>query len=80
MERAGIMSEEKIKFWRSKTGSEVDIIYEDRLAFEVKFEARLLRETRYKQFRESYPHIDLHIVSFSGLSHHSFPVWEAWLI
>lgn len=80
IERAGYLAEEKIKFWRSKTGPEVDIIYDDTFAFEVKFEARQFRENRYKPFFESYPDVGFHIVSFSGGSSQKFPVWEAWLI
>lgn len=80
IERAGDLIAEKIKFWRATTGAEVDIIYDDKYAFEVKFESRLFKEGKYKQFFERYPAVAFNIVSFSGESSGKFPVWEPWLI
>jgi predicted AAA+ superfamily ATPase len=80
VERAGYLAEEKIRFWRSKVGPEVDIIYNDIMAFEVKFETRQFKENRYRQFFETYPGIDFNLVSYSGDPAEKFPVWEPWLI
>jgi len=79
-ERAGYLAEEKIKFWRIKTGTEVDIIYENKFAFEVKFEGRLFKESKYKQFFELYTELNFNIISFKGEDLGKYVVWEPWLI
>ncbi len=79
-ERAGFLPEEKLKFWRYRGGAEVDVIYDEKIAFEVKFEANLFKKNKYRQFVANYPMIKLNLVSLSGGSNADFPIWEPWLL
>ncbi len=79
-ERAGTFPEEKIKFWRYKTGAEVDIIFEEKMAFEVKFNAALFKQSKYHKFFEQYPDIKFNLVSISQKNGRKFPIWEPWLL
>jgi len=79
-ERSGIIIEDKIKFWRYKTGAEVDIIFEEKMAFEVKFDANLFNKSKYRIFFEKYPEIKFNLVSFTQRDSNDFPFWEPWLL
>lgn len=79
-ERSGIIIEDKIKFWRYKTGAEVDIIFEEKMAFEVKFDVDFFNKSKYRIFFEKYPEIKFNLVSFTQKDSNDFPVWEPWLL
>ena len=79
-ERAGLLTEEKIKFWRYRTGAEVDFIFEEKIAFEVKFDARIFKKSRYAVFMEKYPDINFNLVSFSEGPKIKLPIWKPWLL
>ncbi len=77
-ERAGIMVGEKLKYWRTQGGSEVDFVWEENQAFEVKFSTRLFRGKKYKPFLRGYPEINLGLVSLEGAKDVGYPVWRPW--
>jgi predicted AAA+ superfamily ATPase len=79
-ERAGILTEEKIKFWRYRTGAEVDFIFEEKIAFEVKFDAHSFKKSKYSLFMEKYPGINFNLVSFSDEPKIELPIWKPWLL
>lgn len=54
---------EKIKFWRTIGKHEIDFIADEKEAFEVKINPAKIKEKNYKKFSESYPNINLSIVS-----------------
>ncbi|MEO0095025.1 MAG: ATP-binding protein [candidate division WOR-3 bacterium] len=80
VERAGILPEDMIKFWRYKTGAEIDIIFDDKIAFEVKFDANLFRKNKSRTFFEHYPEIKFNLVAMEQYKKLEFPVWEPWLL
>jgi hypothetical protein len=79
IERTGLHPEEKIKFWRSKLGAEIDIIYDEKIAFEIKFEPHLFKSSKYRSFSACYPDMPIHLISYSSISS-SIPLWEPWLL
>lgn len=79
IERTGLHPEEKIKFWRSKLGAEIDIIYDENIAFEIKFEPHLYKSSKYRSFSACYPDMPIHLISYSSISS-SIPLWEPWLL
>ncbi len=54
---------EKIKFWRTQTGNEVDFIVDNK-AYEVKFNKALYKKSKYKKFQEKYPEIALSLITY----------------
>jgi predicted AAA+ superfamily ATPase len=56
-----------IKYWRTKDNNEIDFIIEDNNAFEVKFSEDLIRESKYKLFKEKYANIPLEFITFENL-------------
>jgi len=53
---------DSIKFWRTQDGKEVDFVLEnENLAFEAKAK---FRKNKFKIFKESYPEIDMNIITF----------------
>lgn len=72
---------DRIKFWRTAGGNEVDFIADERKGFEVKAEAEKFRQKKYKMFLDEYPHIDISIVSLGAAkkkigARRVFEVWE----
>lgn len=55
---------ENIKFWRTQSKNEVDFIINEKKAYEVKFSKQLIKESKYKLFRENYPDFDLEFLVF----------------
>lgn len=58
---------EEIRFWRTADGKEVDFVIPEinsPLALEAKFDEQLLKPTKYKLFRETYPEIDFQCANF----------------
>lgn len=55
---------ENIKYWRTQSKNEVDFIINENKAFEVKFNKNLIKESKYKLFRENYPSFDLEFIVF----------------
>jgi len=70
------LPEEKLRYWRSKTGAEVDFIFDGKIAFEVKFDTNIFKKSKYRLFLENYPHINLNIVSVSGEALPGYRVWN----
>lgn len=72
---------DRIKFWRTAGGNEVDFIVDGKRGFEVKAEADKFRQKKYKMFLEEYPQIDISIVSLGVAKkkigvRRVFEVWE----
>lgn len=77
-ERIDMIPNEKLAFWRTQAGAEVDFIFDDKYAFEVKFDTRLFRKTKYHLFLENYPEIKLNLVSLEGSGKENYPLWNPW--
>lgn len=72
---------DRIKFWRTAGGNEVDFIVDEKRGFEVKVGADKFRQKKYKMFLEEYPQIDISIVSLEAAKkkigvRRVFNVWE----
>lgn len=52
----------EIQYWRTQTGSEVDLIIDSNAAYEIKWNGRHLQEAKYKKFKETYPELPLEYV------------------
>ena len=48
-----------IKYWRTQDRNEIDLIVDQRNAYEVKINAAAFSPTKYKTFNTSYPEMDL---------------------
>ena len=59
-------SVDKIKFWRTQDGREVDFV-SGKKAWEIKFNGKKTRPKKYASFREQYPDIDFNLVSWEDL-------------
>lgn len=72
-------SEDEIKFWRTKNGQEVDFVAGSQ-AYEVKVEARRIKETAFHAFQKAYPDIPLHIVTADTKerTYADWPVINVW--
>lgn len=57
---------DKIRFWRTQDGSEVDFVSE-KSAWEIKFDERKKRSAKNKRFKEQYPEIKFKVVSFNEI-------------
>lgn len=57
---------DKIKFWRTQDKNELDFVVGNK-AFEVKFNIAGFRESRYTKFKQSYPNIELQLISYESL-------------
>jgi len=79
-ERTGSMIEERVKFWRSRAEAEVDFVFDEKIGFEVKYNAALLKQSKYRMFLQQYPMINLNVVSLIRPKKENFPVWEPWLL
>lgn len=77
-ERAGALVSERLKYWRIQAGAEVDFVWEEKYAFEVKFSTKLFKERKYKPFLVEYPEIGLNLVSLEIADGVGYPVWEPW--
>jgi len=58
---------DNINFWRTQNKNEVDFIINRQKAYEVKFDKKQFRETKYKNFMEKYPDIKLKVLSYEVL-------------
>jgi predicted AAA+ superfamily ATPase len=58
---------DEIKYWRTQNENEVDFIIQDKKAFEAKFNKDLIRESKYKVFREKYSKIELDFITFENI-------------
>jgi predicted AAA+ superfamily ATPase len=73
--------EGEIKFWRTVSKNEIDFIVRDKLAMEVKADARQFKKSKYKTFFGYYPGIPINIVSWNGEKNNdSFPILRPWEI
>ena len=79
-ERTGSLVEERVKFWRNRAEAEVDFIFDEKIGFEVKFDATLLKQSKYRMFVQQYPTINLNLVTLVRTENARFPVWEPWLV
>lgn len=59
-------SPDKIKFWRTQDGREVDFVW-GKFAWEIKFNAKKTRTKKYASFSEKYPEIDFKLISFEDM-------------
>jgi uncharacterized protein len=57
---------DKIKFWRTKNGSEVDFIAGQK-AYEIKFSSKMIKEKKYEKFSENYPELKLEYITFDNV-------------
>ncbi len=61
----GTQSLEDIKFWRKKTGAEIDFVINEK-AYEVKYSLGSLKMQQLQSFKNSHPGIDLSVLFYSG--------------
>jgi uncharacterized protein len=54
---------DKVKFWRTQDGKEVDFIKAEKSAYEVKFSLDKKNERKYSVFKEEYPDIKFKIIT-----------------
>lgn len=73
---------EKIKFWRTIGKHEIDFIADEKEAFEVKINPAKIKKKNYKKFLESYPNINLSIISLDVQVEEAgkYKILEAWQI
>lgn len=73
---------EEIRFWRTTTKNEVDFVIKDDIAYEVKVNPKLFRESHYKTFFKNYPQIKLSLVSLNAKdgSVNNYKVLKPWEI
>ena len=76
-ERSGGLVNEKVKYWRTQTGAEVDFVFEEKYAFEVKFTARSFKESKYRLFLKNYPRVNFNLVCLEGEGK-KYPLWKPW--
>ena len=55
---------ENIKFWRTQNKNEVDFIINEQKAYEIKFNEKLIKNSKYELFRKNYPDFDLEFLTF----------------
>ncbi|MDR2416071.1 MAG: DUF4143 domain-containing protein [Candidatus Peribacteria bacterium] len=55
---------DNVKYRRTQHKNEVDLIIEEKQAYEVKFNKNLIKESKYQVFKEKYPKIPLKFVTF----------------
>jgi len=55
---------ENIKYWRTQAKNEVDFIINKNKAYEVKFSKNLIKESKYKLFKENYKTFNLEFLVF----------------
>jgi len=58
---------ENINFWRTQNKNEVDFIIEEKKAYEIKFNEKLIKPSKYELFRKNYPDFDLEFLTFNDL-------------
>jgi predicted AAA+ superfamily ATPase len=58
---------DNIKYWRTIAKNEIDFIVEEKKAFEAKFSKNLIKESKYKLFKEKYANIPLEFITFENL-------------
>ena len=58
---------DEVKYRRTSQDNEVDFIVNDKLAYEAKFSENLITQSKYKLFREHYPHIPLEFITFDNI-------------
>lgn len=58
---------EEIKFWRTKSGAEIDFVVNDN-AYEVKYSTGSVKSQQLQSFRSSHPGIDLSVLFYRGES------------
>ena len=80
IDRADLSAGDRIKYWRSKSGAEVDVVFDEKTAFEVKFDAGQFSENKYRSFNKTYPDVKINIVALSGEQASGYPVWNPWMI
>lgn len=73
---------DKIKFWRTTGKQEIDFIADEKEAFEVKINPAKIKEKNYKKFLESYPDIELSIISLGvqGEALEKYKIIEVWQV
>jgi len=80
IDRADQRAGDRVKYWRSKSGAEVDVVFDEQAAFETKFDAGQFSENKYRAFSAAYPEIKINIVAYSGRRVTGYPIWDPWLI
>lgn len=76
---------EDIKFWRTTSQREVDFIVQNKLAFEVKSDAKKIKKENHSAFLEKYPDMKFEIISLNSKneinsSTNSHPVIDVWKV
>ena len=76
-----MFQKDQLKFWRTAQKNEVDFIVNEKRAFEVKVNPANFKKSKYKNFSELYPDLDLSIISIDKksdqfLGYKIFDVWE----
>jgi len=61
---------DEIKYRRTQQKNEVDLIIEEKKAYEVKFSKELIKESKYKLFKTNYPNLNLEFITFENILQH----------
>jgi len=57
---------DNLKYRRNQNKNEVDLIVKEQKAYEIKFSQRLVKESKYKVFKEKYPEMGLTFITFEN--------------
>ena len=57
---------ENINFWRTQNKNEVDFIINEKKAYEIKFNEKLIKASKYELFKKNYPDFDLEFLTFNN--------------
>ncbi len=77
-ERSGVLTNEEIKYWRTQTRVEIDFIFREKWAFEIKFTPRLFKEKKYTLFFKNYPEIEFNLVALEDTGKGKHTLWWPW--
>lgn len=56
-----------INFWRIQNKNEVDFIINEKKAYEIKFNQKLIKPSKYELFRKNYPDFNLEFLTFDDI-------------
>lgn len=56
-----------INFWRTQNKNEVDFIINEKKAYEIKFNQKLIKPSKYELFRKNYPDFNLEFLTFDDI-------------
>jgi len=58
---------DNINFWRTQNKNEVDFIVNENKAYEIKFNDKLIKTSKYELFRKNYPDFNLEFLTYKDI-------------